>query len=202
MIETIMRRPYEELMREQLFLPLGMTSAGFGAPGSANLLDEPRGHTAAGKVVEPSAGADNPQVFAPSGTVHCSLVDWAKYTNLHATLAESHPQFVPRSAFDTLHGPVMAADEPKLREVAPASVGYAMGWFVFPNRVLAHTGTNLRWFANCAVIPSARLSVVVACNQGGDTAETVCHEALQNLVNEYVARPSAADSRPKASENR
>ena len=193
MLETIMRRPYEELIRDEVFVPLEMTSAGFGAPGTADILDEPRGHTAAGEVAEPSVMADNPQVFAPSGTVHCSLPDWAKFANLHATLGESHPQFLPRSAFDLLHGPVMADDEPKLREVAPASVGYAMGWFVFP-RVLAHTGTNQSWFANCAVIPSARLSVMVACNQGGDKAETACHEALQSLVNEYYRRATAADS--------
>jgi hypothetical protein len=69
-----------------------------------------------------------------------------------------------------------------------------MGWFVFPNRVLAHTGTNLRWFADCAVIPGAKLSVLVACNQGGDKAETACHESLQSLVNEYVRQANAAGS--------
>ena len=139
MIETIMSRPYEELMREELFAPLGMTSAGFGAPGNVDELDEPRGHTADGEVVEPSSSADNPQVFAPSGTVHCSLGDWAKFTNLHATLGASHRQLLSREAFDTLHEPIASSvDEPKLRETAPASLGYAMGWFVFPNRVLSH----------------------------------------------------------------
>jgi CubicO group peptidase (beta-lactamase class C family) len=201
-METVIDRRYEELIRDELFMPLGMTSAGFGAPGIADELDEPRGHTAAGEIVEPSMRADNPQVFAPSGTVHCSLPDWVKFTNLQATLGESQPQFLPRSAFDILHRPMASAEEPKLREVAPTSDGYAMGWFVFPNRVLAHTGTNLSWFANCAVIPHAKLSVVVACNQGGDKAEPACHEALQSLVSEYYPRAKAIDSRPNARESR
>jgi hypothetical protein len=42
----------------------------------------------------------------------------------------------------------------------------------------------------------------VAANQGGDEAETACHEALQTLVSEYYRRTNAADSRQNSGENR
>jgi hypothetical protein len=42
----------------------------------------------------------------------------------------------------------------------------------------------------------------VAANQGGDEAETACHEALQTLVSEYYRRTNSADWQQNAAENR
>src|SRR6185436_18293330 len=50
-------KPWEDLMRELVFEPLGMKSAGFGAPGTAKAIDQPRGHSADGKPLEPGPSA-------------------------------------------------------------------------------------------------------------------------------------------------
>src|SRR5262245_2355632 len=58
--EVATKKPWEELMQELLFGPLGMKSAGFGAPGTAERCDQPRGHTDGGEPAEPGPDADNP----------------------------------------------------------------------------------------------------------------------------------------------
>jgi len=45
MLEKITGTPWETLMSQRLFKPLKMNSAGFGAPGTKDQLDQPWGHT-------------------------------------------------------------------------------------------------------------------------------------------------------------
>ena len=63
-------KTYEALMRREIFQPLGMSSAGFGATPSG----QPTGHDA-GKPIGPS----NALMFAPVGNLHMSLGDWARF---------------------------------------------------------------------------------------------------------------------------
>ena len=44
MAERVTARSWESLMQERLFAPLGISSAGFGAPGVPGELDQPWGH--------------------------------------------------------------------------------------------------------------------------------------------------------------
>src|SRR5207237_8513183 len=79
MAEKVTGKSWEALMREKIFRPLGMTTAGFGAPGTRAKNDQPRGHKADGSPVEPGPAADNPVAIGPAGIVHCSIGDWAKF---------------------------------------------------------------------------------------------------------------------------
>jgi CubicO group peptidase (beta-lactamase class C family) len=85
---------WEDLMRAKIFEPLGITTAGFGAPGTPRTGDEapdqPRGHGKNGRPVEPGPQADNPPALGPAGTVHMSLPDWAKFVAVH--LRGSNPR--------------------------------------------------------------------------------------------------------------
>lgn len=53
MLETLAKKPWEDLMRERLFKPLGMDSAGFRAPKP----DQPWGHVN-GTPVPPEPSGD------------------------------------------------------------------------------------------------------------------------------------------------
>jgi CubicO group peptidase (beta-lactamase class C family) len=187
MVETVAGTTWEDLIQERLFKPLGMSSAGFGAPGHAELLDQPRGHRADGRSIEPRDNdADNPDFYGPSGRVHCKVIDWAKFAAFHATEGRSCPGLLKPESFAVLHAPVShSPSDPNIQAVAPGASGYAMGWFVFPPGLLTHSGTNMRWFAEMTVVPKDQLSVVVACNQGGAEAEKGCIEAMQELINDY-----------------
>ena len=84
-LEKVTGKPWRELIKTELFDKLGMTSCGFGAPGSKAVVDQPRGHDAGGTPIEPGPAADNPPGLGPAGTVHCSLLDYGKFFNVYAT---------------------------------------------------------------------------------------------------------------------
>ena len=63
MAETVTGQAWEELMRQRLFQPLQMTSAGFGPPGIRGQVDQPWGHRR--KPVVGSAGGAGGQSTRP-----------------------------------------------------------------------------------------------------------------------------------------
>jgi CubicO group peptidase (beta-lactamase class C family) len=182
MAETATGASWETLVRERLFEPLGMTSAGFGAPGTAKAIDQPRGHVSAGLPVPPGPRADNPPAIGPAGTVHCSVGDWAKFVALHLEGARGHPRFLKPETFARLHAPV-----------PDATKRYAMGWAVAERpwaqgRVLTHSGSNTMWYAVTWVAPRKGFAVLVACNQGGTPAAQICDKACGALIRDRLAR--------------
>ena len=56
----------EDLITTELFKPLGMTTAGFGPPGTPGKIDQPWGHIIKNGRFEPSQ-FDNPPVMGPAG---------------------------------------------------------------------------------------------------------------------------------------
>lgn len=196
MAERVTGTPWEDLMRERLFKPLGMDSAGFGAPGIAAAasagaragIDQPRGHRADGTPVQPGPGSDNPAAIGPGGTVHCSIEDWAKFIALHLDAARGERRLLKPETFAKLHEPYPAADDVK----------YGMGWSMTARdwarlagsdgAVLTHNGSNTMWFCVTwlAPAPGRDFAVLVACNQGGDKAAKACDEAAWSTIQDYL----------------
>ena len=87
--ETVAGRPYESLLRERVFAPLGLASAGFGP--AARRRPEPGADRASRPVALVSTGAwnpfetraDNSPVTAPAGAVHMTILDLARYGAAH-----------------------------------------------------------------------------------------------------------------------
>jgi CubicO group peptidase (beta-lactamase class C family) len=174
MAEMVARKSWEDLMREKIFRPLGMTTAGFGAPGTRAKNDQPRGHKADGSPVQPGPGADNPVAIGPAGTVHCSIGDWAKFAA--ANLPSAKTKLVKPETFEKLHTP--AEGEPK----------YAMGWIIANRQpwaggpALTHSGSNTMWSAVAWLAPAKDFAVLVACNQDNDKA---CNDAVLALIADH-----------------
>jgi CubicO group peptidase (beta-lactamase class C family) len=180
MAERAAGKPWEDLLRERLFKPLGMDSAGFGGPGTASKVDQPRGHRADGTPVLPGPGDDNPAAIGPGGTVHASIGDWAKFVALHLGGARGKPRLLGAESFRRLHTPP-AGD--------PGS--YAMGWRVGERpwaggRVLTHAGSNTMWYCVAWLAPEKGFAVLVCCNRGGDGAAKACDEAASALIRAHL----------------
>lgn len=177
MAEKVGRKPWEDLMREKIFSPLGMGSAGFGAPLDRGATRPPRGHTAEGKPVDPTGpGADNPPAIGPGGTAHCSVMDWAKFVGLHLRATRGNAKLLKADTFKKLHTP-------------PDGSPYAMGWLAGPSPLgegvaLSHSGSNRMWFAVAWILPKDDLAVVVMCNQGEPSGpgDKACDEAAGRLI--------------------
>ncbi|TVR61356.1 MAG: class A beta-lactamase-related serine hydrolase, partial [Gemmatimonadales bacterium] len=92
LMEAVSHRSWEELMDAEVFVPLGLSSAGMGPPGVHGSRDsptEPWGHLggAAGALlpIPPSGLADNPPAMGPAGRIHMTLEDYGTF--LAAVLA-------------------------------------------------------------------------------------------------------------------
>ena len=153
-IERITGSTWEDAVRTGLFEPLGMTSAGFGAPTG----DQPRGHRDVfGQVVtvEPGEpGSDNPPYLGPAGTAHMTLADYGRFLVLFLTEGGG---FVTPGTITHLTTPPEGAD-------------YALGWGVAANSpltggpLLAHEGSNTLWHMTAIVAPARGRAVIAASN--------------------------------------
>lgn len=200
MAEKVTGKAWEDLMREELFMPLGITSAGFGAPGSAGEVDQPRGHVGKPGALKPAVSgpsADNPPAIGPAGTVHMSLPDWARFVALHARA--DHALLDDKPADDPAFALVSKASMAKLHQAIDGegagvknsdTSGYAMGWGVASRpwaggRVLTHSGSNTMWYCVVWIAPKKDFAVLVATNAGLDAAGAT-DQAAAAIIGEFL----------------
>jgi CubicO group peptidase (beta-lactamase class C family) len=109
--ETVAGKAYESLLRERVFAPLGLTSAGFGAPQGDAPNQEPIGHRVLLRWFRLRADpfkmrADNSPVTSPAGAVHMTIGDLARFGAVHleGEYAAS-PALLPRAAWERRRRP-------------------------------------------------------------------------------------------------
>jgi CubicO group peptidase (beta-lactamase class C family) len=186
-LETVFDRPWEQLMVEELWRPLGLASGGFGAPGNPPQVDAPWGHAPAGRPVAPGSAAADwriPPLYGPAGTAHLSLADWAAFVGLHlrahAANPRRHVRLLRPETFQLLHTP----------EPGEAYVGgweYALRPWARGSRpadrglMLHHDGSNGQWYAVTRFAPELDLAFLVATNQNGAPGLEACERALTLL---------------------
>lgn len=179
MMEQATGKTWEELMRQQVFEPLGMHSAGFGPPSADNANHEqaqqPWGHRTLRdglSAVKPwTRGADNPPVHWPAGGIHVTLADWAKFAA--AQLKGERGQettFLTTESWKVLHEDAYHQD-------------YALGWVTgtrpwAAGQILTHSGSNGMWMAVIWLAPKRDLAIMAATNAATDGAAPGCDEAV------------------------
>lgn len=184
MLEKVGGKPFEDLLLQRLLLPLGLKSAGFGAPGTAGKNDQPRGHRASGgtlEPLEPRSDADNPPAITAAGRVHLSIGDFARYAAWHARAGAKGPALLDRASFTKLHTPIAGGDY---------ALGMGVlhrGWAGGP--ALSHTGSNTYWFAVMWIAPAKHAAFVAATNFAGEEAAAACDEAVAGLISKYLPSP-------------
>ncbi|MGQ0628477.1 MAG: serine hydrolase domain-containing protein [Phycisphaerales bacterium] len=192
MLETVAGKPYEDLMQEHLFAPLGITSAHWGAPGKPGTLDAPRGHSKLGAPIEPDparpsgSGSDNPIAISPAGRLALSITDWGRYVAAHLrgdrrNPARSEP-LLKAGSFEKLHTPPDRLSD------------YAFGWAT-PERdwagpagnrtVLTHGGSNTMWFAVVWIAPARDMAIIACCNKA-EKGDRACDAAVQALMKAHA----------------
>ena len=103
-IERASGETYEDMLRTRIFQPLGLKTAGFGAPATPGTIDQPWGHRQGDNItpVEPLPENQFPLVLAPGGCVHMSLQDFARFA---WWLSSNQPPLVKEQTFAHLQTP-------------------------------------------------------------------------------------------------
>ncbi|MCO6456558.1 MAG: beta-lactamase family protein [Pirellulaceae bacterium] len=179
MLEQLAGRPFEQLLRERLFQPLELASAGFRAPATNGRLDQPYGHNP--RPVDPEPQGDNPAAIAPAGAVHCSILDLARYARFH--LGRGPTGLLSAEQLAELHRPEPGAD------------GYALGWQVVQRpwaggTALTHAGSNTMFYCVIWLAPQRDFAAVAACNLGTREGFAACDAAVAHLIQKYLANRS------------
>jgi CubicO group peptidase (beta-lactamase class C family) len=172
-VETKTGKSWEEIIEQQIFRPLQMTSAGFGAPGTPGQVDQPWGHVDDNGKLKP-VQIDNASVLGPAGTVHCSITDWAKFIAETLRGAQGHPTLVSAETFKQLTTPMPGQE-------------YAGGWNVTQRPwtgglALVHGGSNTTWVCIVWVVPNKDFAVLIATNYGGASAEQGADNGVGKLI--------------------
>jgi CubicO group peptidase (beta-lactamase class C family) len=172
-VEAKTGKSWEETIEQQIFRPLQMTSAGFGAPGTAGQVDQPWGHVDGDGKLRP-VQTDNEPVMGPAGTVHCSIIDWAKFIAEILHGANGNPTLVSAETFKQLTTPMPGQD-------------YAGGWLVTARPwanglALTHAGSNTTWFCRVWIAPNKNFAILIATNYGGHLAEQAADDGVGKLI--------------------
>lgn len=187
LLETVMNQPWEELLTERLFDRLGMASAGFGVPATPRHINQPWGHqlvNAKPSPIEPGASADNPPAIGPSATVHCSVIDLAKYVAFHLAGQKADTALLKHEVFVKLHTAV------------PNNAGYAYGWSTADRTwasgtALNHAGSNTQWYSVIWMAPNREFGVVALCNlatsAGANPGVTATDQAVTMVIQQFLS---------------
>ena len=195
MIEAVTGEPWESLVRERIYEPLGLESAGFGPTATPGLIDAAVGHQTNddGTIVPRLWGtwADAPPLLAPVGTNHMSILDFARWAAWNAGKGMRGPS--ARRAVDAGAHPGREGahpDRPNPPPGTPAEGGYASGWSIekfdwADKELLTHNGSNGFNLAKILVDQDRDLAIVVATNIGGRPADLGAGKAMAELYKRF-----------------
>lgn len=189
-LETAAGKPYEALLNEKIFTPLGMTSAKTGKwPASLDEPDQPRGHI-------PSPGAaplpqelDDPYVFPdwanPAGGVHCTIHDFALYAGENLAGLQGKGVLLDQKNYERIHSAHIKAN---IKEMYPGmqakgSIPLGYGWGVLADaagNISTADGSGGTFYATLIIYPGLDMAFAGFTNSGD--GKPALNEAIRKLT--------------------
>lgn len=178
-------KPYEQLMRELVFKPLGMNSATFEQETDGELLSYIDGRVATER-------DGNPAIFSAAGEVRMTMADWGRFAADQLQGERGHGKLLKPESYKILHTPY-----------GPKDSGWALGWevqrtaFQRQGPALLHNGSDGNWIAMIVLYPESDSGLLIATNggysMGVDKALTA---AVQSIVGDLAPPALEAATKP------
>jgi len=168
-------RPWERLLQERLFDPLGIPARAvrIGWPGLAG--SAPWGHVADGGSWESHDPTDNriiaiPAALAPAGDLSMTMSAYARFLQMHVRGLAGRDDVLRATTIRVLH---------------EADGDYAMGWGVQQNvmsTVHFHEGSAGTFHVVTLLDPQRGIAVATVANAGGDRAADAIRDAADRAL--------------------
>jgi CubicO group peptidase (beta-lactamase class C family) len=161
------KKPWEDLIAEKVYRPLGMTTATSRVADYRAAKDRALMHVrVAGKWTVNAAELDT-DVLSPAGGVYCSVRDLTPWLRLHLAGGKlAGKQVIAAAALAETHRPqVISNIDAKSERPAMYGLGWEVYWDAKGRRVIRHNGahsTGAR--TEVALLPGEDLGIAVLCN--------------------------------------
>ncbi|MEZ5940105.1 MAG: serine hydrolase domain-containing protein [Planctomycetaceae bacterium] len=180
MLEERGKKPFEQLMKQRVFVPLEMTHTDFFSTKrlKATRLPLVWGHKeTSGEPIKPGdRNSENPTVYASCGTIRTTMQDWSKYIAWHMN-ESAGPVLKSDETLRHLHEPTVDRDRP--------GESYGSGWIQFQSgfgRTLQHAGNNTNQYSLTWVMPEIKRATLVITNTAESQAFKACDAATSVLM--------------------
>ncbi len=185
-VERKTGKTYEQLMRDRLFAPLGMTTAGIADHMAfEGKVDAPWGHRQSNGKTNPVAPDHHSPINGrqPVGGGYCSMTDLGRFLAFHLEGARGRGRLLRPETFGVL-------------QTAAPGGGFAPGWSTehpdwAKGKVLAHSGSTGIYLAICWVVPEEGYALCVGTNAAG---EPRADEALGETFHYLTTRVHRGDA--------
>jgi len=195
MLETAANKAFENLMKEKLFTPLVLNSAGYGSPAAGDPISQPHGHFSNSAIKQ-----DFPDYISPMGNVAISIGDWSRYMLFHLNAYQvSNPLLLDSDTLIKLHTPPNSATwvtsgfeswiSKAIFNVDPKTFGYAFGWCTKKepdgNYLIYHYGQGSSFSARVEADPKTKSAILIITNTRVDL--THLKKAAKKIRKHYAA---------------
>jgi len=184
LLSRVMGTNFEDAVRQQVLLPLGM-------PTSTFLRAEVPSHLAASPHVGqplsvPEGAYPYSRRHAPSSTLHSNLVEMCRFMEAHlqpagvdAGSAGGEALRLDAALLDEMWQPVVPVGDPPWDEAS--ALGWAVGTYR-GNRVMSHSGLDPGFGSRLVLVPERRTGVVVLANSNTVYARAIAAAALDVVL--------------------
>ena len=187
-------KPYDQLLREEVFGPLGMSrcQAGQWSVEAVGNVAQPHAREDGRNVVAAADAALSPDLTSmAAGGIRCSLNDMTRWMQvlLDPAQAPGWLSDTQRRALWTAHMPMPLGERQRQWDNAHFSA-YGYGWRLADmdgQWKVAHTGTLSGMYSSLALLPDRRTGVVILINGEAEDARTVL---MQTALKHYTAPTS------------
>ena len=188
-IEVLEGKPYERVVRERLFEPLGMTRSFFRAE-DVLYLRLAAGHTIRdGQAVLVRSRFSEGSGGAPVGGVRSTVRDLLRYARAHLGAAGG-PSVMSDAAFAAMREP----------RVATGSAGHVgLSWFLEERggiRIASHGGATVAHMSQLAMVPARGAALTILTN--GANGARLCADLTEWLLTGWLGLPGRPRPQPLA----
>jgi len=191
--------PYEELVKRELFQPLGMDRCQVGEWNRAQVgnVAQPHMRTPQGNRVIREDGDVVPNVTSmAAGGIRCSLDDMLAWIGMWLSPERTPSWLSPaqRKAVWTGHMPMPVSARMRSWDNSHFSA-YGYGWRlsdVDGAWKVAHTGTLAGMYSSVILLPDQRTGIVILINGEGEAARTVLGQVLTKQFTAPASSPTVA----------
>ena len=176
MAERVSGRSWEELVRQRIFEPLHMRSAGFGWP-SRVWGHESDGHGRL-KPVDPRGPYQLPDFIAPSGDLHMSADDLALFIQAHLRAMRGTRTLIAPDTAATMH-----------TRRKKSGLGFGVASVAGFENVATHSGSADTFVTVIAIAAKEDVAVAVSTNAAGEREQKAVGQILRDLLTRYATTP-------------